>query len=162
MPAHLASQLDDRTHRRGFDNRPGRNRGPARLRRRRWREQRRGGRLPAGGKRLLDFRFGKDGLWLFPVEQAIQSIFDGRTNQQRMARVVNAEECAGRSQSWRISSCATATKGSDIGEAYQAKTDFLSAGRIDRAIQLVQAAHLRPQGLCQFGTDDFALGLGDG
>jgi len=50
----------------------------------------------------------------------------------------------------------------DIGEAHQAKTDFLAAGRVDHAIQLVQAAHLWPQGLRQFGTDDFALGLGDG
>ena len=117
----------------------------------------------AGGKRLLNFRLGKDGLRLLPVEQAIQSLFDGRAHQQWVPRVVNAKVDALPALGTEADQLPRhGNQRIDIGEAHQTKTNFLATDRVDRAIQLVQAAQLRPQGLRQFGTDDFALGLGDG
>lgn len=163
MAADAPGELDDRAHRRGFNN------GPVVV------------VIPAhfsngGGEydeNLIWIRVGVDLLAQFGVfeqrggvvalEQAIQPLLNGRAHQQRVVRVIDAEVDAlpGRCP---LSDQIAGDQGQrvDVGEADQAEADALAAARVGLVVAVMQAGDGGWQGLCQIGTNLFAAGAGDG
>ena len=91
MTLHTSGQLDQRTHRRWFGNRPACVPIAAHFanRRREYNEYMIGFRMCID--RLANFRQRVDGLRLATVERGIQPILDGRAQQQRKARVIHTQ-----------------------------------------------------------------------